>query len=279
MYKMCDRCRFSVPAKQVLCHVCGSREFVSDETPALKPIEASLKNCKDTVGGAFGKMQSAFNALGREIEETAHKAQRATDSMRKLIFEAGSDHDKVLSFHRSIGAGRNVQFAPVGFNSANGALETIVTDRSRVSGTKYLQDQLTESNSGVSNFVSDDALFSPTVSFVEYMAAHSVLVDTTPDSAALVDNCAHELPDFFSKNINLQPVVLVAPAQALEKIQGESEDVDSLRKNIDELKGWFESFGKEGPLVKDELALAKPADKADAESTKDESELAHSQAA
>jgi hypothetical protein len=270
MYKMCDRCRFSVPAKQVLCHVCGSREFVSHETPALKPIEAGLKNCKDTFGGAFGKMQTAFTALGREIEETAHKAQRATDSMRKLIFEANADHDKVLSFHRSIGAGRNVHFAPVGFNNPGASLEAVAADRS------------TESSSGVSSFVvSDEALFSPTGSFVEYMAAHSVLVETIPSTDALDNKFAQELPDFFTKNVNFQPVALVAPALGLapEFVQEKAGDVDSLRKNINELKGWFESYGKEGPLVKDELALAKPADKTVAETSKDESELSHVQAA
>jgi hypothetical protein len=268
MYKMCDRCRFSVPAKQVLCHVCGSREFMSDETPALKPIEASLKNCKDTFGGAFGKMQSAFSALGREIEETAHKAQRATDSMRKLIFEAGSDHDRVLSFHRSIGAGRNVQFAPMGVIGATSA-----------SNTKCLQEESTDSSSFVSRLVGDDALFSPAVSFVEYMAAHSVLVDTSPKSDVVGDNFVQELPDYFSKNTTVQPVALVAPVLAPVAVQEESADVDSLRKNIDELKGWFESFGKEGPLVKDEFIPAKPVDKLIEESKEDESELAHSQAA
>jgi hypothetical protein len=279
MYKMCDRCRFSVPAKQVLCHVCGSREFASNETPALKPIEASLKNCKDSVGGAFGKMQSAFSAFGREIEETVHKAQRATDSMRKLIFDAGLDHDKVLSFHYSIGPGRNVQFVPVNLKHEDGPHETTATGRSRVSGVRYLQEQMNDSTSGVSNFVSDDALFSPTVSFVEYMAAHSVLVETIPSTDVLVNNFAQELPDFFSKNVTAQPVALVSPAPAPESLQEKTGDVDTLRKRIDELKGWFESYGKEGPLVKDELALAKPVDISVKEPSKDEPELEHSQAA
>ena len=214
-----------------------------------------------------GKMQTAFSALGREIEETAHKAQRATDSMRKLIFEANSDHDKVLSFHRSIGAGRNVQFAPVGFNYADASMEKVAAECS------------TESSSGVSSFiVSDEALFSPTVNFVEYMAAHSALVETIPSTDALENKFAQDLPDFFTKSVNAQPVALVVPL-APEFVQGKTGDVDSLRKNIDELKGWFESYGKEGPLVKDELALAKPADKAVAETSKDESELPQVQAA
>jgi hypothetical protein len=278
MYKMCDRCRFSVPAKQVLCHVCGSREFVSNETPALKPIEASLKNCKDTFGGAIGKMQSAFTAFGREIEETAHKAQRATDSMRKLIFEAGPDHDQVLSFHRSIGAGRNVQFAPISLTASNDSRETMPASRASVSSFSH-ELTMSDSIAPLSNLVSDDALFSPAISFVEYMAAHSVSVDAASSTDAFANNFAEALPDFLSLVVDApKRVALVGPVRPTENDEEAIADVDSLRKNIDELKGWFESYGKEGLLVKAELAIAKPADQV-AETSTDVSELEHSQAA
>lgn len=266
MYKMCDRCRFSVPTRQALCHVCGSHEFAVDEAPSVKPLEVGLKNCKETLGGAVGKMQSVFTALSREIEETAHKAQRATDSMRKMIFEAGPDHDQVLSFHRSIRAGRSAQSEPSAHRES-----------------LNLEPR-------ISNFVSDDNLFSPTVSFVDYMAAHSTVSE--PVAPVETNSFADNLPDFFTKLSRVSETASsLVRLQASEKAESSPEDVDALRRNIDELKGWFENYGREGLLVK-ELSIAQAVvelpSESGAESTPrehldnqaiDESELQHSQAA
>jgi len=217
MYKMCDRCRFNVPAKQSTCQVCGSHVFVTQQETARKPLGSAIDGVSKTMGG----LQNMFSALSRELGETAAKAQRAASSMTRLLLVSGSDHDQVLSMHRSIGAGRSVQFVPV-FSAHQGEpLETESIPES-IPAIPAIPALFFEPFRA--RLISDERVFSPRF-----------------------DLCT------------LRPLNVAAreteTAEAVQELDAVAEEaaVDTLRKQIDDLKGWFQDYGKDGLLIKKEL--------------------------
>jgi len=217
MYKMCDRCRFNVPAKQSTCQVCGSNVFVAQQGTARKPLASAI----DGAGKTVGSLQNMFSAFTRELGETAAKAQRAATTMGKLLLESGADHDQVLSMHRSIGAGRSVHFVPVFRAQQQPRDPETIPETIAESGLEPFRARL----------ISDERVFSPKF-----------------------DLCT------------LRPLNIVAleapPAETFTEVDPVAEEaaVDTLRKQIDELKGWFQDYGKEGLLITKEL-VAVPKEK------------------
>ena len=181
MYKMCDRCRFNVPAKQATCQVCGSHVFVSQQEPSRKPLVSaeSVENCRAGIEQASGKVQALFSTLAKEIGETAGKMQRAADNMRKLIFDAGNE-DRVMTFHRNVGSGRSVDFIPV-FQASHSEPEAV---------SKNVRSKL----------ISDDRVFAPKFDFVELRVVQNQLTNLSatfesPDEVADIEELRKQISD------------------------------------------------------------------------------------
>jgi hypothetical protein len=235
MYKLCERCRFNVPAKQSCCQVCGSQDFVTMQAQERKSLVSAeqIESCRAGLEGAKSAAKSAMSGFlsgfMKEVGELSGKVQRATDSMRKLVFEAGDEQDRVLSFHRNIGGGRSVDFAPVivGRREEAPAVKREEMPRPTLveSAPAPVREPLTLVARSVAaeptraELLSDDAVFAPKFDIVELKTSQAKLL------AALAASC--NAPD-----------------------PSESANVESLRQQINDMTGWFQNFGKDGLLVK-----------------------------
>ena len=251
MYKLCERCRFNVPAKQSSCQVCGSQDFVTMQTNERKSLVSAeqIESCRAGLEGATSAAKSAMNGFMsgfmKEVGELSGKVQRATDSMRKLVFEAGDEHDRVLSFHRNIGGGRSVDFAPVLVKREEKAVEsvcelsarpTLEVAPSAVRETLAVIARAVPSEPTRAELLSDDVVFAPKFDIVELKTSQAKLL------AALAASCNAPNPS-------------------------EAANVESLRQQISDMTGWFKDFGQDGLLVKKPGTFADPTSESDDAST------------
>lgn len=237
MYKLCERCRFNVPAKQSSCQVCGSQDFVTMQAPARKSLVSTeqIESCRAGFEGAKTAMSGFMTRFMNEVGELSGKMQRATDSMRKLVFEAGDGDDRVLSFHRNIGGGRSIDFAPV-----------IVKREEHTSRERAAEPSL------------GTASFTPSVPARETLELLSRTAPSEPTRAELLSDEVVFAPKFDIVELKTSQAKLLAALAASCNAPDPSETakVESLRQQINDLTGWFQSFGKDGLLVKKPCAVS-----------------------
>jgi hypothetical protein len=206
MYKLCERCHFHVPAKNVLCNVCGSKSFsvISAETghtnidQTIAALAASSKtvsaDVKVQVGALSSRIGSAVADYGRDLLECGVKVKSAAIKMKNLLAmpvatESESEsssvsHDDVLSFHKNITFGRRAKAA----QSAQLLLE------------------------------------SPSDSFGHVVKPINDIQAFTPMIVKSLD------PDELENALRA--------------------DVETVKHNLDELKEWFENYGKADSLLR-----------------------------
>jgi hypothetical protein len=251
MYKLCNRCRFNVPAKQSKCHVCGSGEFVLHQVEAKKCLSddyntavgnatllnatlvnatlenAGVKNFQTTMKTAQYNLENFFRDSLEHLSKAAikadAKAKKVINTVKKSISTLLSDDNSTFPIDRNavaLIAGRGGICVPVIQHTESASLLLRRGRRARFS------------------LMSDEKLFSP---------SHS--------STSLFDS-----PNTYAE-LNAELDIVNDPHQ-IAVLNEESEsppDLETLRRNVDDLKNWFENFGKDAPLFRPSVTeLVKP---------------------
>jgi hypothetical protein len=169
--------------------------------------------------------------------------------MRKMIFEAGDEHDRVLSFHRNIGGGRSIEFAPL-------------LPRPEVSASEVRAGE---------KALYTTALVAASLTAPEKSMKESTTATTTVAYSQRLELLSAPKPDLFSDEAVFAPkfdIVELKTSQAkllaalAASVNGpdpsEEANVESLRRRLDDLTGWFQNFGKDGVLVKTSKTFTEP---------------------
>jgi hypothetical protein len=209
MYKQCDRCRFNVPVKNTLCHVCGSKSFIemrqasaNYSLQAMASVGANVGNgVKDGVGQLCGQLRDMAGTYAREFCDVGGKAKSAAAKMKSMVVASGPSHDELLSFHKSI------------------RRETLEDIREAVPVVREAAPVVREAVPVVREAA-------PVV-----REAAPVVREATP--VASVQSLPSEL-------MATPPLELEGALKA---------DVETLKQNLDELKNWFENYGRESTIL------------------------------